>query len=219
MLHFGTISFEHSRVNNLKLYSQTLPLVAGDLFGLFLVLDMADPEVKPESASPTNADEPEIEEDADIDMNIDPAATEKPAADVEMEEEIIEEPKEPTKKDVALRDFLAKMDDYAPIVREGSLLLLAMLHTFVGVVLIKTHSLDTRRSNLTPPPPRRPQPSHNASPTITTSSASNPKVYRRHSSRRLPILTNAIINIRYSCSSGWAGPRWAWRRHRRRARE
>ncbi len=80
--------------------------------------NMAEISAKAESSSPTNLDEPEIEEDADIDMNIDPSATEKPVADIDMEEEeAIEEPKEPTKKDVSLREFLAKMDDYAPIVR------------------------------------------------------------------------------------------------------
>ena len=77
---------------------------------------MAEIVSKPEFSSPPNPDEPEMEEDADVIMNIDPTATEKPAADIEMEEEPIPEPREPTKKDISLRDFLAKMDDYAPIV-------------------------------------------------------------------------------------------------------
>ena len=80
---------------------------------------MVETVVKPEASSPPNRDEPVIEEDADIDMNIDPTAAEKPAADTEMEEEPILEPREPTKKDISLRDFLAKMDDYAPIVRQN----------------------------------------------------------------------------------------------------
>ena len=77
---------------------------------------MAENISKPGVSSPPNPDEPEIEVDADIDMNIDPTAAEKPPADTEMEEEAIPEPREPTKKDISLRDFLAKMDDYAPIV-------------------------------------------------------------------------------------------------------
>ena len=77
---------------------------------------MEESAVKSETSPPQVPDEPEVEEDADIDMNINPAATEKPAVDTEIDDEAIAEPKEPTKKDVSLCEFLAKMDDYAPIV-------------------------------------------------------------------------------------------------------
>lgn len=78
---------------------------------------MADSAIDPNASSPFHPEDPEVEVDADIDMNIDTSAAEKPPqADAEMEEEPIVEPREPTKKDVSLRDFLSKMDDYAPIV-------------------------------------------------------------------------------------------------------
>ena len=62
-----------------------------------------------------------MEEDADLDANIDAApAQSQPSGDAqENEEEALLEAREPTKKDVSLRDFLGKMDDYAPIVRCG----------------------------------------------------------------------------------------------------
>ena len=50
--------------------------------------------------------------DPDIDMAIEPAPNH--------ENTIVEpppEPRVPTRKDVSLREFLSKMDDYAPIVR------------------------------------------------------------------------------------------------------
>lgn len=78
---------------------------------------MAESTANPDASSPPNPEEPEFEVDADIDMNVDTNAAEKPVtADAELEEEPISEPREPTKKDVSLRDFLVKMDDYAPIV-------------------------------------------------------------------------------------------------------
>ena len=56
--------------------------------------------------------DPEL--DPDIDMNIDPAPPDPENPDLD---EAIPEPKEATRKDVSLREFLSKMDDYAPIVR------------------------------------------------------------------------------------------------------
>ncbi len=44
---------------------------------------MAKLPIKPDPSTPVNQGEPEMEEDPDIDMNIDPAATEKPAGDTE----------------------------------------------------------------------------------------------------------------------------------------
>lgn len=56
--------------------------------------------------------------DADIEMNIDPAPPQsQPAAESEeTEQDELLEAREPTKKDISLREFLSKMDDYAPIV-------------------------------------------------------------------------------------------------------
>lgn len=82
---------------------------------------MAEPASDPDAASPAHVEDPEVEVDADIDMNIDTTAVEKPPpTDAEVEEEAIPEPREPAKKDVSLRDFLSKMDDYAPIVSQLS---------------------------------------------------------------------------------------------------
>lgn len=62
--------------------------------------------------APSATDDAEL--DPDIDMAIDPAPPdpENPALD-----ETLPEPREATRKDISLRDFLGKMDDYAPIVR------------------------------------------------------------------------------------------------------
>lgn len=56
--------------------------------------------------------------DPEIDLSIDPAAPDPENA--EMEDAALPEPREATKKDISLRDFMGKMDDYAPIVRRTS---------------------------------------------------------------------------------------------------
>lgn len=57
----------------------------------------------------------DTEVDAEIDMSIDPAPPDPENPNIEAEP--VPELREPTKKDISLRDFLSKMDDYAPIVR------------------------------------------------------------------------------------------------------
>jgi transcription initiation factor TFIID subunit 10 len=52
--------------------------------------------------------------DPDLDMVIDPAPPEPENPDLEAP---LPETREPTRKDISLREFLGKMDDYAPIVR------------------------------------------------------------------------------------------------------
>lgn len=57
------------------------------------------------------------EDDLDLDVNMEPAPAEAAASEnAEEEEEGLPEAREPTKKDISLRDFLSKMDEYAPIV-------------------------------------------------------------------------------------------------------
>lgn len=56
----------------------------------------------------------DTELDPEIDMSIDPAPPDP--ENVSLEAEAVPEAREPTKKDISLRDFLSKMDDYAPIV-------------------------------------------------------------------------------------------------------
>ena len=53
--------------------------------------------------------------DIDIDMNLNPQP--EPGSREATTEAIPEPPPAPTKKDITLREFLSKMDDYAPIVR------------------------------------------------------------------------------------------------------
>lgn len=70
----------------------------------------------PNEANDADADAMEEELDPEIDIAIDPAPPDPENADGGEDENMIE-PREPAKKDIALRDFLAKMDDFAPIVR------------------------------------------------------------------------------------------------------
>ncbi len=62
----------------------------------------------------TNADSMDQELDTEIDMSVDPAPADPSNPELDGP---IPESREPTRKDISLRDFLAKMDDYAPIVR------------------------------------------------------------------------------------------------------
>ena len=70
-----------------------------------------DPEPSPEPGPDQTLDGTL---DVDIDMDLNPQqAPPSPEATVEA---IPEPPPAPTKKDISLREFLSKMDDYAPIV-------------------------------------------------------------------------------------------------------
>lgn len=78
---------------------------------------MADSQPPPTDPDPTPQPDPILNgaADADIDMDLNPDA---PISDPPLpQEEPVPEPPAPTKKDISLRDFLSKMDDYAPIVR------------------------------------------------------------------------------------------------------
>ena len=74
---------------------------------------MTDPAIN-NDASASKVDDA-MEEDADLDVNMEPAPAE-PATQENQEEDGLPEAREPTKKDVSLKEFLSKMDDYAPIV-------------------------------------------------------------------------------------------------------
>lgn len=77
---------------------------------------MADPPTSSTQAPPTILPDStmDTELDPEIDMSIDPAPPDPENASLEAE--AVPEAREPTKKDISLRDFLSKMDDYAPIV-------------------------------------------------------------------------------------------------------
>lgn len=79
---------------------------------------MASPTSNPTAApNPSTTQQPPLTDDAEldpeIDMAIDPAP---PDPENPVLEEALPEPREATRKDISLRDFLGKMDDYAPIV-------------------------------------------------------------------------------------------------------
>lgn len=97
-----------------------------------------------ESKSPQNPDPtPQPDEtldgavDADIDMDIRADDQLDGPADAPVVEPVPEAPA-PTKKDISLRDFLSKMDDYAPIVCPGLSLAYFTPCCSVWVVLFKT---------------------------------------------------------------------------------
>lgn len=76
------------------------------------------PNPKPTAAPdlPSTQQPPVIEDnelDPEIDMAIDPAPPDPENAALD---ETLPEPREATRKDISLRDFMGKMDDYAPIV-------------------------------------------------------------------------------------------------------
>ncbi|CAD6576555.1 MAG: Transcription initiation factor TFIID subunit 10 [Alectoria sarmentosa] len=82
---------------------------------------MASPTSNPTTApNPSTTEPPPLTDDAEldpeIDMAIDPAP---PEPENPVLEEALPEPREATRKDISLRDFLGKMDDYAPIIPDA----------------------------------------------------------------------------------------------------
>ncbi|KAF6228849.1 hypothetical protein HO133_006960 [Letharia lupina] len=114
---------------------------------------MASPNPNPNPTSapdPSTTQQPSITDDAeldpDIDMAIDPAPPdpENPALD-----EALPEPREATRKDISLRDFLGKMDDYAPIIPDAvtqhHLLLAGLSPTTTPLPLARLLALATQK--------------------------------------------------------------------------
>ena len=66
---------------------------------------------------PTSTLQPDPTMDADLDPEIDMTLDDPAPPDPSTLSASIPEPREATKKDISLRDFMSKMDDYAPIVR------------------------------------------------------------------------------------------------------
>jgi len=106
----------------------------------------------------------------------------------------------PAKKDASLREFLSKMDDYAPIVRLR--LCIPIHHTFPSSLPLQEHArytdfsivtADPRRSNKLLPHRRRPAPA----PADLAASSTPPRprhaeVHRRCRRRRVPIQPHQI---------------------------
>ena len=72
-----------------------------------------------------DAVDPALETDPDVDMAIDTDPNPEPPGPGATE--LQPEPRIPTRKDISLREFLAKMDDYAPIVRQHRFTITALL--------------------------------------------------------------------------------------------
>lgn len=139
----------------------------------------------------------------------------EPAQDVDVpvDEEMknaIEEPKEdevdpaapateakmPTRKDTSLKEFLAKMDDYAPIV------CLQIFPTFLSHDEWKSRHLadlgriDPRCRDEPLPDPRGPPPTPaNRHPPRSPARACNAEIHRRHCRRRLPIQQDSLLQL------------------------
>ncbi|KAK4694106.1 hypothetical protein P7C71_g3415, partial [Lecanoromycetidae sp. Uapishka_2] len=65
------------------------------------------------ASAPPNDTNLDVDNDSGIDMSIDPAPPDPD--NNEMEDTALPEQREATKKDISLKDFMSKMDDYAPI--------------------------------------------------------------------------------------------------------
>lgn len=102
---------------------------------------------------------PTLDADPDIDMNIgtspkhgDPEGGERelpPWENAEADEET--EVKLPTKKDISLKEFLAKMDDYAPIVSATSgISLIFIIPGPIATGLISSTTCLRKANNLAP---------------------------------------------------------------------
>ena len=183
---------------------------------------MASP---PASApSPPALPDDTMDSTTDLDLDLDMALD--GAADLKSDENLdatIPEPREPTKKDISLREFVSKMDDYAPIVRSQlphshlsispakerfksppSTSSLSQFSFFLSIFTQSSLSLsppplDPRRSNIAPPPPRGPGPLNNPSTLATPPRPRDPKIHRRHRRRRLPVLPDAGVQYILNC--------------------
>jgi hypothetical protein len=128
-------------------------------------------------------DATQLEADA---MNLDGANDTEPAAVNGMADSAAAfEARIPAKKDATLREFLGKMDEYAPIVRntrlpsENGILMLTPDTRCSDQLLLDTRRPATATSDITAP--RSP------------SCARNPEVHSGHRRRRLPVLKDKII--------------------------
>ena len=193
---------------------------------------MADPgEASPQAANPVD-----MENDRDLDAEMEDtqedvtAHVQDPSSST-LDHEATQTESQPTsslphqnRKDTTLREFLSKMDDYAPIVRTlrsvpSDRPLFSILHVPPSIFdIISCPLLDPRCRNGTLPNPLRPPTSfsarsnwcnnqHDTSATCPPPRPRNPEIYRRHCCRRIPILANTIVKF----SSSKQPSRWCRR--------
>ncbi|KAL6719546.1 hypothetical protein ACLMJK_003787 [Lecanora helva] len=123
---------------------------------------MADPTStangpsQPSNPPPTTTTTDPIDQelDTEIDMSIDPAPPDPSNPNLSVDVDVdadgpLPESREPTKKDISLRDFLAKMDDYAPIIPDAvtshHLLLAGLPPTSTPLPLTRLLALATQK--------------------------------------------------------------------------
>lgn len=191
--------------------------------------DHASTEIKAEAPQATTADQTaastvdDIEAVVDVDtemqtdsQTMDNSSNAKSAANANMDGSGDDAPtvpqietRMPAKKDVALRDFLSKMDEYAPIV--SSLSPSARRKTLRPRPLLLTLLItDPRRSYELLPHPRRSAPT-TSNPTSlgSTTRTRCSEVHCRHRSRRIPILAHQVHQHHIKQSFDWT--RWCCR--------
>lgn len=157
--------------------------------------DLSFPSQDATSFDPATQSNDSIDQtlDADIDMVIDPAP--------QSEDPLVEpppEPRVPARKDISLRDFLSKMDDYAPIVGRPQIFSLDFTRFFVHYPEAPrklTARLDPRCCHSIPPHSRRTPALHHPSSPLSPPRSRHPEVHRRHCRRRLPVLAHALFRL------------------------
>ncbi len=178
-------------------------------------------EKSPQAAGASKED---IDKDLDADMNDvgeETTAQAPEASTSTLDHEPVQTDTQPTgslphqnRKDTTLREFLSKMDDYAPVVRSLTPPTLAECMSSCPFLRpssrcpadILNRKSDPRRSNrplpnplrppttLTPRPHRRNHKHYTPSPR-TPPRPRNPKIHRRHCHRRIPILANPFFQF------------------------
>jgi hypothetical protein len=164
-----------------------------------------EPTTQPDSAGQSDsAIKPDPDQDAIEDQDIDMAETkaaqdsipdgENPAATIPTDVDPLAAAPTPSKKETSLREFLGKMDDYAPIVRclSVSSSLPPFTPSILPLILTLMTIPDPRRGNSPLPHPSRPPTTRQRTqpnPTTpgTSPRAGNPEIRLRHRCRLVSV--------------------------------
>ena len=155
---------------------------------------MSDNTTRPPDASIEANEEldPTVEDEINRDatqadaMNLDGANDAEPAAVNGVSNSTTAfEARIPAKKDATLREFLGKMDEYAPIVSCTRL---------PGEVLVLTATLDPRCSHeLLSDTSRSPPTAADLAPPCPPPRSRDPEIHCGHRSRRIPVLSYSVV--------------------------